>query len=271
MPEQDSQDRDRLRPVVVDARGMARAVDLHFHLLPGVDDGPETIEESVELARAAAAEGTDTIVATPHVRTHFVTDVSDLGDRVREVSAAIAEAGIPVQVRCGGELGHGMVGRLRQEELESIAQGPPDGRWLLVEAPFAGLGSDFHDATGELRDRGFSVLIAHPERSADAVLDGCAGLRRELQQGSLAQVNSQSLTGDHGEDAARGAREIVGSGLAAVIASDAHGPTRPPALVAARERLLAQGISADTARVLTLSGPRRLLARGIPADVRLAA
>ena len=80
---------------------MTGAADLHFHLLPGVDDGPETLEESLELARLAAAEGTDTIVATPHVREHFVTDVSELGDRVRELSAALADADIPLGVRCG--------------------------------------------------------------------------------------------------------------------------------------------------------------------------
>ena len=88
--------------------------DLHFHLLPGVDDGPAVLEESLELARAAAAEGTTTIVATPHVRSDYVTDVLELGERVDEVRAAIAAEGLRLEVLCGAELGHEMVAGLGQ-------------------------------------------------------------------------------------------------------------------------------------------------------------
>ena len=245
--------------------------DLHFHLLPGVDDGPAEVADSLDLARAAVEDGTGTVVATPHVRPDFVTDVHSLPQRIRELEGAMAAEGIDVRVRTGGELGHTMVGGLYQDELEAVAQGPPDGRWLLVEAPFEGMGTDFHAATGELRARGFGVLIAHPERIADAALDGAGGLRRELSRGALAQVNAQSLTGDHGEEAARAAFQLVADGLVAVVASDAHGPTRPPALSAARRQLLDRGVAPAIARELTHAAPRRLLARGIPAGELQAA
>jgi protein-tyrosine phosphatase len=241
-----------------------RGVDLHFHVLPGVDDGPSTLAESVELARAAVEDGTATVVATPHVRTDFVTDVLDLPQRVRELQSVLDAEGITLGVRCGGELGHDMVGRLSQHELETIAQGPTDGRWLLVEAPFERIGEDFHAATSELRDRGFGVLVAHPERSADAALDGSAGLRRELREGSLAQLNALSLGGGHGAEAEEAAFYLVDEGMASVVGSDAHGRTRPPALAKALRELLARGVDAAVARTLTASGPRRLLARGIP-------
>src|SRR3954447_6703299 len=121
--------------------------DIHFHLLPGVDDGPATLADSVDLARAAARDGTGTVVATPHVRSDFLTDVGQLRDRVREVKSALAADGVPVSVVQGAELGHDMVGRLRQDELDAIAQGPPRRRWLLVETPFTGIDSDFNRAT----------------------------------------------------------------------------------------------------------------------------
>ena len=105
-----------------------------------------------------------------------------------------------------------------------------------MEAPFHSIGEDFHAATDELRDRGFGVLIAHPERSADATLDGATGLRRELAAGSLAQVNAQSITGAHGPDARAAAFELITEGLVNVVASDAHGPTRPPLLGEAAPR-----------------------------------
>jgi protein-tyrosine phosphatase len=244
-------------------------VDIHFHLLPGLDDGPADLADSLELARMALAEGTGTVVATPHVRRDFVTDVVDLPERVRELEAALLRERLPLRVRCGGELGHEMVGRLRQDELETIAQGPPSGRWILLETLFGELHESFHAAADELRDRGFGVVLAHPERSADAALAGSAGLRRELARGSIAQLNALSLTGGHGEDAELAAVRIVSERLATVVGSDAHGPTRPPALALARRRLVERGVAASHARSLTEGGPRRLLARGLPA--RLAA
>jgi protein-tyrosine phosphatase len=247
-------------------------VDLHFHLLPGVDDGPADMGASLELARAAVAEGTGTVVVTPHVRTDLgITDPVEIHARVLELRLALEAARIPLEIRCGGELGHDLVGRMRQSELELIAQGPSGARWVLVETPFHGIGADFHEATAELRDRGFGVLVAHPERSADASLDGAAGLRNELAAGSLAQLNALSLTGDHGEDACSAAWELIAEGLIAVVASDAHGPTRPPALELARRTLLEVGISPGAALSLVGSGPHRLLATGIAAPRAVAA
>ena len=94
--------------------GTRRGVELHFHTLPGIDDGPETVEESVELLCQAAAEGTEIVVATPHVRPDFVNDVLALRERVEELRAAAAGAGI--ELLRGAELGHDMVERLSQAE-----------------------------------------------------------------------------------------------------------------------------------------------------------
>ncbi|MGZ8704860.1 MAG: CpsB/CapC family capsule biosynthesis tyrosine phosphatase, partial [Aeromicrobium sp.] len=156
-------------------------------------------------------------------------------------------------------------------ELELLAQGPPGARWLLIEAPFEGIGVGFHSAAAELRERGFGVLIAHPERSVDAIADGARGLRRELAAGSLAQLNAQSLTGEHGAEAATAAWRLIREGSVAVIASDAHGPTRPPALAAARRALLEAGTSRAYADLLVTSGPLRLLRCGIRAQAAIAA
>lgn len=242
----------------------ANGVDLHFHLLPGVDDGPEQMSDSVELAHAAVLDGTGIVVATPHVRSDFVTDVASLPDLVADVREALGREGIVLDVRCGGELGYEMVSRLRQSELELIAHGPPDARWVLVEAPFTGLGDGFHDALDELRDRGFGALIAHPERSPDAELEDCVGLRLALSRGALGQVNAPSLTGGHGDEARRSARRVVAEALVAVVGSDAHGPTRPPSLTPARDSLLAEGVDEARVRALVQATPRRLLTRGMP-------
>ena len=240
------------------------AIELHFHALPGVDDGPQTLEESVELLRAAEREGTGTVVATPHVRGDFVTDVSDLPERVWELRCAAAAAGVQVDLLCGGELGHDMVGRLTQRELDTIAQGPLRARWILVEMPFEPLDECFHAATAELRDRGFGIVLAHPERSADAIVCGAEGLRRELARGALAQANAQSITGAHGADARGAAFALIAEGLLHAVSSDAHGPDRPPLLREARSWLLDGGVHPTVCHGLIRGRPRRLLAGGLP-------
>jgi protein-tyrosine phosphatase len=245
--------------------------DVHFHLLPGVDDGPEDIAQSVELARAAVADGTTTVVATPHIRTDFVTEPLELPERVREVREALARAQVPLEVRCGGELGHDMVQILSRPQLDAIAQGPPGNRWLLVETPFEGIREDFHAATAELRERGFAVVIAHPERAAFAATEGLLALRHELAAGSSAQVNAMSLTGDHGAEARAAGHRYVEQGLVSIVASDAHGEARPPSLGAAWAALIDAGLPPRMAWSVVREEPTRLLRAGAGSRIRLAA
>src|SRR3954471_3044925 len=204
---------------------MSHYADIHFHLLPGVDDGPSSMDESVALAAAALADRTRALGATPHVRGGFLTDVSELPDRVRELQDRLAREKIGLAVRRGAELGHDMVGRLSQAELDSVAHGPPGGRWLLVETPFVGPGDEFTAATDELRDRGFGVVVAHPERARDAA---GSTLRHELSVGSVLQVNAWSLVGRHGPEAFEQAHSLLRAGSVGLIASDAHGGGGPP-------------------------------------------
>jgi protein-tyrosine phosphatase len=237
--------------------------DIHFHLLPGVDDGPATMAESVDLAWAAARDGASTVVATPHVRSDYVTDVWELRDRVRALKAALAEDDVPVSVELGGELGHDMVGRLRQDELQVIAQGPPRRRWLLLETPFAGLTAEFNACADELRDRGFAVVLAHPERSAGVLDAHRAGLDHELAAGTALQLNGGSLAGHNGVDARHNAIRLIELGVATAVASDAHGAARLPAMTLGHDAAIEAGIAPGVVRSLTDSGPRRLLARGL--------
>ncbi len=236
--------------------------DLHLHVLPGVDDGPDDLGEALALATDSVADGTTVAVATPHIRPGYVTDVSELPVRVAELQLALAREHIPLELRVGGELAHGMVERLSHHELETIAQGPPDARWILLEAPFFGFGPAFHDAAGELRERGFGVVIGHPERSARLGED-LASLRHEVLYGSALQVNVWTIAGRHGEEARDIALRLVREGLAAVVASDAHADWRRPLISRAVADLEHAGVDRMSARALTATGPRRLLEAGL--------
>lgn len=215
--------------------------EIHFHLLPDVDDGPGTIDEAVWLAAAAADEGTRTIVATPHVNGSYPFEVSSLPDRVADISARLRRERVPIRVVCGGELAHPMVARLSQRELESIAHGPDGRRWVLLEASLSGLDDDFTAAADELRERGFAVVMAHPERALVNVRTGWRVIDHELRAGSALQLNAWSISGLYGERVRINAFRLLHAAPRVAIASDAHGPERMPALRMAVDTLAGAG------------------------------
>ena len=192
---------------------------------------------------------------------------------MRELQAALVQAGIDLEVRPGAELAWGDVPALGGAELETVAQGPPGRRWLLLEAPLPGTGTPegLADSARELRDRGFGVLIGHPERSPALVREPGA-VEDLLAAGDRLQVNASSLTGYHGAGARAAALDLVAGGRAAVIASDAHQPgARSPRLSAAVEVLRREGMPAAEAEALVGAAPRALLEHGFAPRERLAA
>ena len=249
--------------------GMER-VELHFHLLPGVDDGPPDVATALELARAAVRDGTRLVTCTPHAA--FV-EIAEIPERVRELRVALGEARIELEVRTGAELSWDDVPGLSAAELETAAQGPPGRRWLLLEAPLPGTGAlgGLQDSAHELRERGYGLLIGHPERSP-ALVGAPGAVERLLDAGDRLQVNGSSLTGYHGAAARAAGLELVDAGRATAIASDAHRPDeRAPSLTAAVAVLRRHGTPGPQAEALVSAAPRALLERGVQARGRLAA
>jgi protein-tyrosine phosphatase len=242
--------------------------DLHCHLLPGVDDGPETMAETVAYAVGAAAAGTTTIVATPHVERG---DVRELPDRVRAVRAALAAEGIALEVRCGGEIKPFSVVELGDHELELVAHGPPGARWVLYEVPFHGADEEFVAGAHELWARGFGTLLAHPERSAGMLEGGLPVVEALVAEGALVAANVGPLAGREGDGRRRAAEHLLRRGLPAVVATDAHAPARPYTLEAGADAVRRVTGRADVARRLTVDAPARLLAAGLGAAARRAA
>ena len=245
-------------------------VELHFHLLPGVDDGPADLAGSLALAREAVADGTGLVTCTPHARD---TDVTAIPERTRELRAALSGAGIELEVRAGVELAWDDLAGLDDPLLDTLAQGPAGRRWLLLEAPLPGTGElgDFEAAAGELRERGFGLLIGHPERSP-ALTSAPGAIDRLLAAGDLLQLNASSLTGYHGAVPQTFGLDLARSGRASVIASDAHQPrTRGPALGAAVDVLRRHGMPTSRAERMVAATPRTLVDDGFVPAERLAA
>src|SRR3954469_19785584 len=161
----------------------------------------------------AVADGTATVVATPHAR---LVDVRAVPDHVRALRARLAVDRGPLRVLPGLEIAQDDVARLTDEELEIVAQGPPRRRWVLLEAPISADPTPFPDAARELMARGYGVLIGHPER-CHGLITAPGMLDQLLAAGARLQLNGSSLTGRHGQQARSWALELALSGRAHVV------------------------------------------------------
>jgi protein-tyrosine phosphatase len=206
------------------------------------------------------ADGTSTVVATPHIHPGFAVDPKEVAPRVKQLSEHLFHAGVPLKVHAGGELSHLMVGRLTQSQLDAIAHGPSGRRWLLLEAPFDGLDRDFVTAANELRAHGFAVVVAHPERVSMGWRTRRA-LAHEVAAGSVLQLTAGSFIGGFGDAVEAEALRLLRWAPRVVIASDAHGAIRMPVLRPTLRTLDAAQVS-DPSRFIS-SEPQVLLAQGL--------
>ena len=247
-------------------------VDLHLHLLPGVDDGPRDEAASLVHAERLARDGVREATVTPHVgHPEFPLDVATIAERTRRLQAAVDAAGLDLRLHPGGEIHPEGATSLSPAELELVAHGPPGARWVLFEVPFAGIGPAWLDACRHIRESGFSLLVAHPERAAGFLVGGLERLAPELRAGALLQVNVCSLLGRHGPEARVGAQRLVRDGHAYVLASDGHGGRRAHTLGAGPAAARAAGASPLRSNQLTGANPRFLLRDGIPREPAPAA
>lgn len=210
-------------------------VDLHTHVLPGIDDGARDLTQALAMLRIAAEDGTGILVATPHARRCTVETVRAAAEHLRRASA---EAGSTIVIEIGMEeqLLPDLLSRLRSGHALTIA----NTSWVLVELPdWTIWPSDLAERLGELRAAGFRPLLAHveryvpiqqvPERICDAIAAGAA-----------IQINADSLFGQNGYAAQRTAARLLQARAVSVLASDAHSPDwRAPRLAAALDRVAA--------------------------------
>ena len=208
-------------------------IDLHCHVLPGIDDGPRTMQEAVDLARVAHSNGIGTLVATPHVSPmHLHNDAARIAQGVADVRAALAQEGIPVEVTTGAEVDLGRVVDLDEHELASLRLG--GGPWLLLECPLSPAAAyGFPMAARHVAGRGHRVVLAHPERSPAFHADPVGTLGPLVKDGMLSQVTAAAFVGRFGRRVQEVAIELLRAGLVHTVASDAHDPiSRPPSIAA---------------------------------------
>jgi protein-tyrosine phosphatase len=194
-------------------------VDLHTHILPGVDDGAPDIETSMAMARTAVADGIRIMVATPHVNFEHKLEPGEVGRRVGELNLALAREGVPLAVLPGGEIALTRLTALEQDELRQVSLGA--GPYLLVETPYAGAAPFLEDVLFDLDLRGFRTILAHPERCVMFETDRDR-LARLVERGVLCSVNAGSIAGQFGRRVRDFTVHLFRDGLVHNVASDAH-------------------------------------------------
>jgi protein-tyrosine phosphatase len=233
-------------------------IDLHSHILPGVDDGAQTFEDSVEMARAAVDDGIEVLAATPHVRDDYPTAADTMERLVGELRRLLRQANVPLDVRKGGEIALDRLDDLPAGELRRYGlAGNPDV--LLVEFPYYGWPLRLSHWIFQLRALGVTPVLAHPERNADVQAEP-ERLRELVEAGALVQVTAASLDGRLGRTPEETGLELVEKGLAHMIASDAHHPSlreigMRAAAGAVGNRRLGEWLTDEVPRAILTGGP----------------
>lgn len=199
---------------------MTGFVDIHAHVLPGIDDGPDDLVEAVEMARAAVAAGTETIAVTPHVRPDLFPDVhiEELAGRCDRLREELVRAEIPLRIVVGAEVSLSWALSAADESLRLVTY-HQNGRDVLIETPSEAVPID--RLLYPLLERGVRVTLAHPERSR-LLQRHPERLEAIREQGVLAQINADALLAAPRSAVRTCVEHICREGLADVIASDGH-------------------------------------------------
>jgi protein-tyrosine phosphatase len=191
-------------------------IDLHCHLLPGIDDGAVDLPDSIAMARQGEADGIELICATPHIRHDHDVRIGELVGRVEDLNAELLRSGVGVSAVTGGEVAETTLPSLSDEELRTVSLGG-GRRWLLLEPAPGPLGEALLAHVEALEERGFRCVIAHPERHpGELFIERLEGL---CERGALIQLTAEALV--HGE-AAEGMLDLASRGLAHLLGSDSH-------------------------------------------------
>ena len=233
-------------------------IDIHSHILPGIDDGVKTEDEAVEFARMAAQDGVETIVATPHCKEGFYfNDRPKILAEVEKLRSRLKAEGVSIRLEPGAEV-HicpDLVERVKDGRAPTLMD---NGRTLLLELSLTQYPVELENLVFELKLAGLEVIFAHPERIR-FFQDDMSRYEAVVHQGASGQITTGSLLGTFGTDAADFSEELMVKGLVHVIASDAHNVRgRPPTMSDAVD-LAAEWVGEARALAMASDAPRALL------------
>ncbi|WP_054026158.1 tyrosine-protein phosphatase [Bacillus sp. FJAT-28004] len=195
-------------------------IDIHTHILPGLDDGAASFDDTLNMARAAVSEGITTIIATPHhANGTYINTADDVAKHTHTINDQLIAAGVPLAVRSGQEIRvhDDLLDAWYRKELLPLA----GSSYVLVEMPSSRIPKAMIELVHELKVLKLKPIIAHPERNAEVVKhpDRLAEL---IEAGAFAQVTTHSLLGGFGKRIEQSAWSLLKAGHIHFVSSDAH-------------------------------------------------
>jgi len=242
--------------------GVAECVDIHCHCLPGLDDGPETMDQAVDLCRALIADGVTTVIATPHQLGRYDgrNDPAKIRLAASALNACLLSEHMPLRVVPGADvrLDERIGGLLRAGKVMTLCDA---GRYLLLELP-GQTSMDLLPLLDEPTLAGVRVIVTHPERH-EYLWPDREIVSRWLRRGVILQLTAGSLTGQFGEPARQAAWRWLAAGAALLVAGDAHDVVRRRPAMSQAIAAVASHLGWYVARRACMDNPLRVL-RGLP-------
>ena len=198
-------------------------IDIHSHILPGIDDGSKKISITLDMIKRASLDGTTDIVATPHyIKGYFYVPYKEVKEISTNLNKLVKEEGIDCNIHYGQEVyySESIIEDLENEEIGTINS----GQYMLVEFPMRRIPEEAIDYMYELKLRGITPIIAHPERYKDFMND-IRKVNEFINEGCLFQMNAGSILGEFGNEVKKCAEKLIKNRIYNFIGSDAHNDT----------------------------------------------
>ncbi|MDP8260313.1 MAG: CpsB/CapC family capsule biosynthesis tyrosine phosphatase [Candidatus Gygaella obscura] len=208
-------------------------IDIHCHILPAIDDGPKTIDESLRMCKMAASDGIETIVATPHInKDTYKTDSKDVLKKVKELNSLLKKEKINLKVLCGNDV-HIQPNLLEDIKSNKVLTVNNRKKYIILELPSESVPFYVEEVVGQLKKSRIVPIISHPERNFQ-IQRNTKIVEKLIKKGALIQITAMSVTGGFGSSAQTSAFNLLKKGLVDIMATDAHSvDKRPPILSAA--------------------------------------
>lgn len=232
-------------------------IDLHCHILPGIDDGAQSIEDSINLLKAAVADGISRIVCTPHIQLGRFDNTNDIiANAFNEVKESAKKAELKIELAFAAEV------RICPEIMLLVKQKrlPFIGKWqgkdvLLLELPHSHIPAGTEQLINWLNKNNIIPMIAHPERNRDIIAD-ISRLSRIPTSSCLYQITAASLCGDFGEVPQRISEQLLTDNKVTIIASDAHSIKRRPPKLSQAKKIVEELVGLERAEMLLYKTPK---------------
>jgi protein-tyrosine phosphatase len=238
-------------------------IDTHSHMLPGVDHGCPDMPTALEMARAAAESGINTVVCTPHYPEWDAAEIQTARSVTEQLRAALENAGIDLRVALGFEIDLSVAALVDLDKTRQLVIEGSKGV-ILCEMPYTGWPVYLEPTIFKLAAAGLAPVLAHPERN-DLVQKSSEPLMRLIRSGAVIQATAGSLSGMFGNAAVKAFHRLVAEGLVSLVASDAHANMRENWTMDSMLEALTGRVSEDDLVRLTTTNPLRLM-RGEPLE-----